>query len=123
MKYKRLTKHIESMNPVDGNAELVDNSIKAYIRLIELEDKIENGTLIELPCKIGDTFYEAVKGLPLEEWEMTSISICRNERFYDLWAERKRDYAHWKFLIEDFGKTCFLTKKEAEAKLKELNKE
>lgn len=27
-------------------------------RLAELEDKIENGTLVELPCKVGDTAYE-----------------------------------------------------------------
>ena len=26
-------------------------------RLAELENKIENGLLIELPCKIGDTIY------------------------------------------------------------------
>ena len=26
-------------------------------RLAELEDKIEQGTLIELPCKVGDTVY------------------------------------------------------------------
>lgn len=28
-----------------------------YNRLAELEDKLESGLLIELPCKIGDTVY------------------------------------------------------------------
>lgn len=31
--------------------------IEKLKRLAELEDKIENGTLIELPCKVGDTIY------------------------------------------------------------------
>lgn len=30
-------------------------------RLAELEDKIEKGTLIELPCKVGDTVYVIIK--------------------------------------------------------------
>jgi hypothetical protein len=30
-------------------------------RLAELEDKIENGTLIELPCEVGDTVYAIIK--------------------------------------------------------------
>lgn len=35
---------------------------KALYRLAELEDKIEQGTLIELPCKVGDTAYCANYG-------------------------------------------------------------
>lgn len=44
-------------------------------RLAELEDKIENGTLVELPCKVGD--FENTEGLdyvggtsitPMNEW-------------------------------------------------------
>ena len=31
---------------------------EAIDRLAELEDKIEHGTLIELPCKVGDTAYK-----------------------------------------------------------------
>ena len=30
-------------------------------QVAELEDKIENGTLIELPCKVGDTVYVITK--------------------------------------------------------------
>ena len=30
-------------------------------RLAELEDKIENGILMELPCKVGDVVYEVIK--------------------------------------------------------------
>ena len=46
-KYKRLTKQ-KWLNDIDLTQELGYSYI--YERLYELEDKIENGTLIELPC-------------------------------------------------------------------------
>ena len=46
-KYKRLTKQKWSKD-IDLTQELGYSHI--YKRLYELEDKIENGTLIELPC-------------------------------------------------------------------------
>lgn len=44
---------------VSGNGERdVRNKFLAIAeRLAELEDKIENGTLIEQPCKVGDTVW------------------------------------------------------------------
>ena len=94
---------------------------EAIDRLAELEDKIEDGTLIELPCKVGDIVYEVIKGLPIQEWEIISIDWSRTYgKNYVMWGKRKRDLAHWKFWREDFGKTLFLTKAEAEARLKEL---
>ena len=38
-----------------------ERNFNALVRLAELEDKINNGTLIELPCKVGDTVYEVFK--------------------------------------------------------------
>lgn len=56
MEYKRLTKRRK-----DGSVALdfYSNSkdftiVELKLRLAELEDKIENGTLIEIPCKVGD---------------------------------------------------------------------
>ena len=52
-RYKRLT----TTQVVNGkNIKTVTNKVKVTIqdlidRLYELEDKIENGTLVELPCK------------------------------------------------------------------------
>lgn len=34
--------------------------LELYRKLAELEDKIENGTLIELPCKKGDNVFAIV---------------------------------------------------------------
>lgn len=74
-------------------------------RLCHLEDKIENGTLIELPCKVGDTVYKLEKYLWCDlrtTWEI-------EEEIFELGM---LDYL--------WGKTIFLTKTEAEAKLREL---
>lgn len=53
--YKRLTKKGGYTKELDLKQEL--GYLYIYNRLSELEDKIENGTLIEFPCKIGDTIY------------------------------------------------------------------
>lgn len=34
-----------------------ERNFNALVRLAELEDKIENGTLVELPCKVEDMIY------------------------------------------------------------------
>lgn len=54
-KNKRLTKKGGYTKELDLKQEL--GYLYIYNRLSELEDKIENGTLIELPCKIGDMIY------------------------------------------------------------------
>lgn len=51
MEYKRLTNQKWSKD-IDLTQELGYSYI--YRRLAELEDKIEAGTLIEIPCKVGD---------------------------------------------------------------------
>ena len=45
MQYKRLTKSKNSKS-----STIADNVLDCVLRLQELEDKIENGTLIGLPC-------------------------------------------------------------------------
>ena len=67
MNYKRLTTKLntgtyylscENCTVEDNtNCESYDCKGLAFQRLGELEDKIEQGRLIELPCKVGDTVY------------------------------------------------------------------
>ena len=52
MKYERLTKKDQDWFEF---TEITDNEI--YTRLQKLENKIENGTLVELPCKVGDAVW------------------------------------------------------------------
>ena len=95
----------------------------AVKRLGELEDKIENGTLVELPCKVGDVIYEIIGDTCIDEWEIENICFNRTYPKGVIWAERTRDLAHWKFWIEDCGTKWFVTKTEAEKRLGELKNE
>lgn len=89
----------------------------AVKRLGELEEKIENGTLMELPCKVGDVMYEVIGDACIDEWEIESICFNKTYPKGVIWAERTRDFAHWKFYIEDCGTKWFITKTEAEKRL------
>lgn len=75
--------------------------LELYRKLAELEDKIENGTLIELPCKVGDTVYELERYI-----------YCDGE---DHWEIEEETFELW--MLDSLGKTIFLTKAEAQAKL------
>lgn len=91
---------------------------KAYDRLAELEDKIEQGTLIELPCKVGDTVYEVFKDYrPPFIKETTIEKIVITAKGLRLRLARNSFY---ETAISSLGKTVFLTREEAEQKLKEL---
>ena len=74
---------------------------KAFEKLAEYEDLDEQGLLLRLPCKVGDTVYY-ILGIPKE-------TPCVIE--------------HCTFELSDIykiGKTLFLTQAEAEQKLKEM---
>ena len=124
MEYKRLTKRKK-----DGSVVLNyfsnDFAPSDFIarRLAELEDKIENGTFVELPCKVGDVMYEVIDGIPIQEWEIENICFDRAYPKGVIWAERTRDFAHWKFWVEDCGTKWFITKTDAEKRLEEIRNE
>lgn len=108
---------------------------KCFDRLGELEDKLENGILIELPYKTGDTVYvleyEGFAAVdyagyifimanndfaflsPIINGESNPVEIC-NE-FY----QRSLDYRDNSGIIVPIAE--IFTKEEAEARLKELN--
>lgn len=101
---------------------LLEDRERLQKQVKEYQDKIEQGTLIELPCKVGDKFYQVIKGLPIQEWEVETIGFSNVyfPKTYVMTARRTRDLAFWKFWCEDFGETVFLTREEAEKRLKEL---
>lgn len=92
-------------------------------RLCDFEDKLENGTLKFMPCKVGDMLYEVIEGMPIQEWKVESICFNRTYPKGVIWAERTSDFAHWKFWAEDCGTKWFATKSEAEAMLLQLKGE
>ena len=83
-------------------------------KLAEYEDLEEKGKLLKLPCAVGDKIY-----LPNEyvgkviDFEIVEICIFKEEIM--LIDDSENEY-----FINDFGKTVFPTKEEAEAALKEL---
>lgn len=85
--YKRLTNQKWSEN-IDLTQELGYSYI--YKRLYELEDKIENKMLMEMPCKIGDTIYYAnffTSPPRIEEYVVTGIKIYANELLHKISTE------------------------------------
>lgn len=81
---------------------LVDNAeywLQVYFKLKDYEDLEEQGRLAKLPCAIGDKVYLIVD---------------------DKVFEREVDPMFLGVLWEEFNKSWFLTKSEAEAKLEEL---
>ena len=87
-------------------------------RLAELEDKIMDGRLVELPCKVGDKVYEVFKEhKPPFIQETTIEKIVITEKGFKLRLSRNSVY---ETAISSLGRTIFLTESEAKAKLKEL---
>jgi hypothetical protein len=80
----------------------------------------KGGEWVQLPCKVGDTLYvisqmKDKRILPfINEYEVTSICIKRKS----IVIYHEMDGYIKSFKQTDFGKTVFLTKEEAEAKMK-----
>lgn len=85
---------------------------EAVDRLAELEDKIEKGTIIELPCKVGDTVYQFDNGGEVYELMILGITIYKNKLYYETIGIDFDNTA--------IGHSIFLTREEAEKRLKEL---
>lgn len=95
-----------------------------YQKLKEYEDLEEQGRLIKLPCKVGDTVWyvdDDDDNYPIK-LGIDTISRNDNKNIY-YYANDDVHYGKFGFIDSDFGKTVFLTKSEAEAKLKELRGE
>ena len=91
---------------------------KCFDRLGELEDKLENGTMIDMSSKIGDTVYFVSKNiLEITKGKIKEIII---NKYNDEIINVDFSYMCKQFDIKYVGKTVFLTKEEAEARLKEL---
>lgn len=98
--------------------ELDLDLIAKYI--CQQEDLAEQGQLVKLPCRVGDTVwfitpeYSDIRGYEVGEigcMEVESIEI--KEPYWTLNRE-------WEFLPKDFGDILFITQKEAAKRLAEL---
>lgn len=137
MEYKRFTKRTAKGLKLKKGRKYVelfaDKELtrQALIHFAELEDKIENGTLIELPCKVGDKVYCVPSKKEYEEniRHMVERFNVVSERQISAITIRQRSigvrvggFPETSYAEKEFGKTLFFTREEAEAKLEELQK-
>ena len=98
--------------------------LKLAEKLKHYEDLEEQGRLIELPCKIGDTMYVVEDWGYRKELKEREIGVITLKGINDFSKEFWEDvYGGILGNFSDIGKTVFLTKVEAEAALKELRGE
>lgn len=102
--------------------KFISEYVTAYKKLTEYENLEEQGLLLRLPVKIGDTIWyvdDYNDNYPIEA-KITRIEIKENYVLYV--ADEKEDCETLGFDSDNFGKTVFLTKEEAEQKLKEMER-
>lgn len=105
-----------------------ETDVEALTIAIDTLEKLEEGKLIELPCKVGDTVYylgghyerhktkvyvnevtkSIVDHITIGQKGVPQIDVCDNENAWTTFD-----------CVDDFGKIVFLTKEEAEKKLEE----
>ena len=125
---KRKTEKYENLNGIN-TLETADISlsfikeywehrqVKEYLEeLKRYRDLEEQGLLLRLPCPIGTTVYNTTW------WDYVEEKVkVDGKTFYRTVHKHKVSKSTFSLLdVKDFGKTVFLTKAEAEQKLKEM---
>ena len=89
------------------------------------EDAEEQGLLLRLPCKVGDTLYRVNKGakepvIMMRVIQLYIKQIHKDRTVMRIDAINDADMGESCYLPCDIGERIFLTREEAEAKLKEM---
>lgn len=104
----------------DDCAEKYEQVAEWLEELKTFKEAEEQGLLVRLPCKVGDTVYRANAGAKQPIIPMTVSEIhflCyKNERAVRFDAIGKEDMGESCYRLEDIGRIVFLTRKEAEKK-------
>lgn len=105
-------------------AEKYEQVAKWLKELKSYKEAEEQGLLVRLPCKVGDTVYRVNAGAKQPIIPMTVSEIhflCyKNERAVRFDAIGKEDMGESCYRLEDIGRIVFLTREEAEKKLEEM---
>ena len=122
--YKPLTTYNKEFERASMTATRGEDTCKTIARhverLYELENAIENGTLMFLPCKVGDIIYEVFKNHRPPFIKQTTIEkIIITTKGLRLKLERNSTY---ETSITAWEKTLFPTEEAAEKALEELEK-
>lgn len=81
----------------------------------------EQGLLLRLPCKMGDTLYQPISN-QINEYKVIGLcfDITRNEFMYEVAYQIGLQWYKATCDFDCINKTVFFTKSEAEQKLKEM---
>lgn len=107
---------------------------QAFKKLATYEDLEEQGVLVRLPCKVGDTVWELClcddgnyRIFPMIVKTISEYGTLKQVKkditIWNIYAESDYDYTYMYKSFADFGKTVFSTKEEAEKKLEEFKNE
>lgn len=101
--------------------DVEDTTFKKELCCGEFKDK---SRIIELPCNMGDTVYHTTT------FGICQLTVASIHLFWDKRKTRIKRYSYivglnnldytYRLPLKEIGKTVFLTKEQAEAKLKEL---
>ena len=94
-------------------------------KLAEYETAEEEGRLVVFPCKVGDIIFCIVRPGIIRQFKVLSIEIYEYGAILELlYAGNVEKYRFWRMYMpsDDFGKKLFLTSKEAEKALEEMEK-
>ena len=105
--------------------ELAKHYAENKMKFVELLEQLkeyqqleEMGRLINLPCKVGDTVWSIDGNNKLSELVINIIDIHDNHIYY--FVDDKLTRLTYVICDDEFSHVVFLTKSEADAKLKEL---
>ena len=101
-----------------GASEKCNNCVLVYDvceKLGDYEDLEEQGLLMRLPCKIGASVYMVAQDCGGDTLDCRRGDCEGCPYLYSFVEENSFD----SYMCDDIGKTVFLTKEEAEKKLKE----
>lgn len=120
----RLTNSDKEIPTLSNNAEYW---LQAYFKLKDYEDLEEQGLLLKLPCKVGDTVWDNDYGKSCP-YTVTGFSFGTGEDYIDEPVSLKEVVYYYSnysgsitgsFAVNELCKSVFLSQEEAEAKLKE----
>ena len=110
--------YCDSCSQVGGNCKYVREMVK---KLSEYETAEEEGRLVVLPCKVGDTVY-VIENKYIEVFEVNEIEL-KHKVFGDVtyYLEKpSRRGCLYKYYDSELGDKWFIAREEAEKALKEM---
>lgn len=128
---ERLTERIDNVPDGESGVWVKQHDyISAAEKLADYEDAEEQGLLLRLPCKVGDTVYCMFcrytkctsNNKEFDEYDCQGCQQDECDSKIEKYIQDMRAFS-LDFIVtnlKNFGKTVFLTRDEAEAKLKEM---